>query len=30
MTLSQDVEGTNPDFYLCIAIDDLRDEVGFL
>jgi len=30
MTLSQDVEGTNPDFYLCIAIDERGKPGGFL
>ena len=30
MTLSQDVEGTNPDFRLCIAIDERGMPGGFL
>jgi len=30
MTLSQDVEGTNPDFRLCIAIDEQGKPGGFL
>ena len=30
MTLSQDVEGTNPAFHLCIAIDDEGRPGGFL
>lgn len=30
MTLSQDVEGTNPDFRLCIAIDEQGRPGGFL
>lgn len=30
MTLSQDVEGTNPDFRLCIAVDDQGRPGGFL
>lgn len=30
MTLSQDVEGTNPDFRLCIAIDENGKAGGFL
>ena len=30
MTLSQDVEGTNPDFRLCIAIDEDGKPGGFL
>lgn len=30
MTLSQDVEGTNPDFRLCIALDETGAPGGFL
>jgi len=30
MTLSQDIEGTNPDFRLCIAIDEYGRPGGFL
>jgi len=30
MTLSQDVEGTNPDFRLCIALDEQGKPGGFL
>ena len=30
MTLSQDVEGTNPDFRLCIALDEQGHPGGFL